>query len=70
MNCKFDLMNFLALFRRKDHFWESNTIKPRKKEQTFLKTDRLILINEVLMTFSGCGSYHKDSIQYICVKYT
>ena len=39
--------------------------KPRKQEHTSLnKQTEYVLINEVLMTFSGFGSYRKDTCYY------
>ena len=43
----------------------AGTVKPGKQEHTFLKKQTgKVLINEVLMTFSGCGSYGKDTCDY------
>ena len=46
----------------------SHTVKTRKtfskKNHTFLKKSDYVLTNEVLMTFSMCGSYHKDTCDY------
>ena len=50
--------------------WYSKTPQPRtyfSKKQT-----DLVLVNEVYMAFSGCGSYRKDSYdyhEYIAVQY-